>query len=532
MRIDFIKQEANEYLRQRKAECSHIEYKASEQQLDKILKTICAYANNYYDNEYSFVFIGVEEANDNNEKSVPVLPIKGISEGHLENAKNKINSLRSFIYPNAKFEILTNKFDDKYYLLIVVERQGGGPFAVSDKALSNKEISLKPGRYVRIESDSRLAKVNEEYDLLRKFSNYHFSSDVCENATLDDLDYDYMREYLKITSDRTLSSTLSKEEIASSLKLFPKNEVTTSRVTVFAVLMFAKNPEDFIPYSYIEVITDTLGSKNRMEAKDFKGPIWKQYYASLKYIDDSFIRTVTLREDGIATNKRISNFPYKAVEELLANAVVHKNYESGKAIQVYIADDRINIINYNKPLPPVTLDDLNKRTIFTERDSVNPEIRDMFKDLGIIESYGTGVGEAKRACKENGNEPIYYKLFDEDTDITSVVIQCNEKYSEIANEKLRTGDEKLRTESKNCELKAKKLRTAEIIRNSNYAIGVKSKLEKIYIAYSESVFSPKDIISLLKVSPNTATNYINKLQELQLIDKVKGTGQSKYIFKK
>ncbi len=149
MRIDFYKKEANEYLKQRKAECSHIEYKASADQLDKILKTLCAYANNYYDNEYSFLFVGIEEANDEKEKAVPVLPIRGIEEAAIEKVKNKINSLKPYFYPNVKFETFVNELDGKYYLLVVVEKQNLGPYAVSDKVLHDKQIpSLKPGRYV------------------------------------------------------------------------------------------------------------------------------------------------------------------------------------------------------------------------------------------------------------------------------------------------------------------------------------------------------------------------------------------------
>ena len=58
MNPNFYKKEANEYLRLKKAECSHIEYKKSGDQLDKILKTICAYGNNYYDNQFSFIYLG------------------------------------------------------------------------------------------------------------------------------------------------------------------------------------------------------------------------------------------------------------------------------------------------------------------------------------------------------------------------------------------------------------------------------------------------------------------------------------------
>lgn len=85
--------------------------------MDKILKTICAYGNNYYENEHSFIFVGVEEKNSEKEKSIP---IKGIEEERLEIAKNALNSLRPYIYPNVKFDIVANEFRGKKYLLIVV----------------------------------------------------------------------------------------------------------------------------------------------------------------------------------------------------------------------------------------------------------------------------------------------------------------------------------------------------------------------------------------------------------------------------
>ena len=99
-----------------------------------------------------------------------------------------------------------------------------------------------------------------------------------------------------------------------------------------------------------------------------------------------------------------------------------------------ISDRQINIVNYNRPLPPLKIQDLNERTFFNERDTENPEIRDMFKALGIIESFGTGIGEAKRALEENGSPALYYKTFDITDNVTSVVIPVNEEYMEIKND--------------------------------------------------------------------------------------------------
>lgn len=67
--------------------------------------------------------------------------------------------------------------------------------------------------------------------------------------------------------------------------------------------------------------------------------------------------------------------------------------------------------------------------------------------------------------------------------------------------------------------------------NSTHPLNVKNNIDKIYIALSNTVFSPKDLIELLDIAPNTATNYINKFKELDLLEKVEGIGQSKFKFK-
>ena len=58
----------------------YIEYKKSAEIKDGILKTACAFANNYMNREIGLIFVGIEEVDDNEtgEKAVPVRPITGI----------------------------------------------------------------------------------------------------------------------------------------------------------------------------------------------------------------------------------------------------------------------------------------------------------------------------------------------------------------------------------------------------------------------------------------------------------------------
>ncbi|MBR0091097.1 MAG: putative DNA binding domain-containing protein [Lachnospiraceae bacterium] len=517
-----IKKQANEILKNKTAECSYIEYKASEQHPDKILKTICAYGNNYYNNDIQYIFIGVEEENNEEQKAIPVLPIKGIAEKRLEKCKNTVNSLRSFLYPNVAFEVVSNDLDGINYLLVIVKRQTGGPFMVAEKAEKDKKIHLKPGRYVRIEADTRLARVDEEYDLLRKFSNFHFSSIVSSGASIDDLNIDLLREYFSKTSSRQISDGMEKKELAKALDLLDKNDPMNRRVKNYAVLMFSGHPEARIPYAYTELIIDMFGTKRKMESKVFKGAVWKQYYSALEYINSNFLNELVIRADGSADNRKIENFTFIALEELLANAIVHNNYENGKPIQIYISEKQINIVNYNKPLPPIRISDLNERTFFNERDTENPEIRDMFKALGIIESFGTGIGEAKRSMRENGSPDLFYKTFDANDNVTSVVIPVNEEYYGIKNGS--KPKEKVWIENETKDFKQR-------ILGSGYTKKTKQNILKLFEEVGTEVFGNSRVVEILDCSEVTATSYLKRMEyELNIIVPVEGLGKGKYRF--
>lgn len=365
--------------------------------------------------------------------------------------------------------------------------------------------------------------MDEEYDLLRKFANFHYSSLTSADATIDDLNVDFIREYISKISERDIMQGLDKIQMAKSLKLMDKNDPAEKKIKNYSLLMFSDNPEKYISYSYIELIVDMFGSKRKMESKYFKGPIWKQYYAVIKFINDNYLNTIVIREDGESDNRKISNFPFVAVEELVANALVHNNYENGKPIQIYISENQINIVNYNKPLPPLRIQDLNERSYFNERDTENPEIRDMFKALGIIESFGTGIGEAKRSLEVNGSPVLFYKIFENTDNVTSVVIPVCEEYQQIKNGRISKVDNKIESETG----KIKK-----VIMNSKFSSSVKDKLIAIYEGVGYEIFGNLRVIEILGCSETTATSYIKKLyKDLELIAVVEGMGKGKYRFR-
>lgn len=534
MKIDDIKIIAKKYLDEGKIESDFIEYKKSHFQKDKILKTMCAFANNISNRELSLIYIGVEECNENNLKGTPKRPILGYDEKEIETIENSLKALLPFIKPKVNFYLTHIIIDDRAVIIMAFLNNNNGPYEVIDKAEKDKSISLKRGRYIRIERESILASLKDEFNLLKKFSNYHFTETFSNLATLDDLEVDYLREYLNESTLRNNTINLSKNEIAINMNLI---DINTSMIKNFAILMFSRNPEKFIPYSYIELIYKSNSGEAIMSLKEFKGPIWKQLQNIMNDINNNYLKSLTLRVNDNLKSETIYNYPYSAIEELITNAIVHKNYENPRTVQVYIYEDRIVITNYNKPLPPITIKDLNTKDSFPNRMYENPSIREMFKSLDLIESFGSGIGKAKRAMKENSSDSIYFIDYDENIEITSVVIPINKKYLDYYNKiknldikdnNLDIKDEKLDIDTM---IRFNKVDSLGIIKKSSYSSTIKNILTIIYNNFFNTTFGRTDIINLLKVSNASGSNYISYLLSLNLIEQTKGKGKGKYHFK-
>ena len=173
------------------------------------------------------------------------------------------------------YHLLQDQLDDRFYIILAVEPGNDGPYETDERAEKDKKIGLKAGRYIRIRRDSRKPNKREEFELLKKFADFHFTSELNETATLDDLNYEYMKEYLVRTNAAQDVRALSKLDMARSMNLISESDYGGLRAKNFAVLMFADRPADFIPYAYVQVIREAVGT-DKMEGKIFDGPIWIQ----------------------------------------------------------------------------------------------------------------------------------------------------------------------------------------------------------------------------------------------------------------
>lgn len=115
--------------------------------------------------------------------------------------------------------------------------------------------------------------------------------------------------------------------------------------------------------------------------------------------------------------------------ELATNCVLHKEYGQKQYIGIYVYRDQISFVNHNRPLPPVTIDDLRTKEQFNDRNYLNDEVKEMFFALDLIESYGSGIRRAKRAMKENGNPELVFRPENDIDDYLEVIAPVNPEFA-------------------------------------------------------------------------------------------------------
>lgn len=94
-----------------------------------------------------------------------------------------------------------------------------------------------------------------------------------------------------------------------------------------------------------------------------------------------------------ALRKEVKMFPEIAVRELVANALVHQDFdESGTSVMIELYDDRMEISNPGEPfIPPDRFIDAYK--------SRNEKLADLMRRLGICEEKGSGVDKVVFAAE-------------------------------------------------------------------------------------------------------------------------------------
>ncbi len=366
---------------------------------ERTLRTICAFANDFNNWGGGYVILGIAE-----DKGRPVLPPAGLQFNQIDSIQQELNQICRRISPNYFPIVEPVDFQEKKILILWCPGGSNRPYKAPDSLGKNPRYFY----YIRRFSSTVQPTRDEERELLSLAKQIPFDDQVNHHTGIKDFDLMQIRTFLnEIKSDLenelpnlTLAEISRRMNIAEGGDefLFPKN---------VGILFFAKNPQQFFPYAKIEIVTFRDEAGTEYTEKIFDGAIYQQLRNALNYIKDRIVVEKIVKQTGRAEALRFYNYPYQAVEEALANAVYHRGYDNDSPIEVRIFPDRMDIISFPGPLPP--LDKIKLQNLQIDvRKYRNRRIGEFLKELHLTEGRSTGIPTILRELgKNNSPAPIF-----------------------------------------------------------------------------------------------------------------------------
>ena len=385
---------------------------------EEIVHTICAFANDVNNWSGGYIIVGIAE-NDGR----PILPPTGLPAESLDRIQGEVLGLAYQLLPNYFPLMQPYVLQGQHILVLWCPAGDNRPYTAP--ITQGKGALRQP--YIRYGSRSIIAKDDNFRRLQELTARIPFDDRINGKATIDDLDLGLIQAFLQeVKSDLyEESKQIPFADLCLNMKIVngPKEALRPLNV---GLLFFSRNPEKFLERSWIELVVHKDETGKNFSEKYFKGPIHHQLRAVLDYFKNNVIEEAVEKVANKAEANRHFNFPYEAIEEALSNAVYHKSYEMDKPIEVQIWPDRIEILSFPGPVPPVDAQILKQNKRIIARDYRNRRIGDLLKELHLTEGRGTGFPTIRNAMKENNSpEPIFET--DEQSTYFLSVLQAKEQ---------------------------------------------------------------------------------------------------------
>ena len=367
-----------------------IERKESFIDKEKICKTVCAFANDLANsNKPGIVWIGVR--NDGVISGVEV----------TDKLLLKIDQIRTDgrIQPLPSISTRTLRIDDKDVIAIVVAPSSLPPVSFDGRIWIRQAASTQQGNH----EDER--QLNEK----RKFkAGRSFDSEGIPHASVDDMDLRYFEQTY-------LPSAISRDVLEANGRTI-EEKLTTTRMaignapcapTVAGLLTLGYSPQDWFAGAYIQYLR-YAGKVQGGDDIDDRLEITGNLETVIRQAEEKIKLNIRQPTDINSQDREVSrpDYPLAALQQLLRNAVLHRNYEGTNApIHLYWFEDRIEISNPGGPFGMVTEKNFGQPHIVDYR---NPTIAEVLHNLDFVQKFGFGIQNAKNLLQANGNpEPEF-----------------------------------------------------------------------------------------------------------------------------
>ncbi len=432
------------------AETDKIEFKTAFN--EAVIETLVAFSNS----KGGSVYIGISDD----------FKIKGVTIGK-ESLAHWVNEVKGKTVPQIIAEIETILIDEKTVVVMSVI-----------------EYPIKPvctrGRYFkRIGNSNHLLPLSEVVDMHLQSLNSSWDAFPDPIHSMDDISLDKVQETIEAMTTNSITIIEKPLAFLSKYNLLRENKLTNA-----AYLLFKKNETNNTTIELGRFQTEIIIKDSRRSKSDVISQIDQVIDFVKKHINKEVIVT------DKAHNVQRWQYPIEAIREIVVNMIVHRNYHLSSDSIVKIFNDKIEFYNPGRLPDTITVEDLlSNHYRSTPRNKL---LADFFKDLGLIEKYGSGIHRIINYFKEEQlPAPEFQNIADGFmvTVYSGSFIELGDKLGDRLGDKL--GDRL----------------------NDNQLLIIESLINNPYVSFSQ-------LSSIVGISQTAIENNISKLKEIGLLKRI------------
>jgi len=489
----------------RTVESDRIEFKAGWNP-DAIYRTICAFANDFDNTGGGYILVGVEE-----EIGAAKRPVKGLTTGELAEIQKRMIGFNNLMNPPYSPKLFIEEVDQKQIIVLWVRGGSSRPYEVPEKVTSNEKRFFP---YIRQYANSVRPSLEQHQELIELANQVPFDDRSNQDASIQDISPILIQDYLRISRSRLaewmgeypLNQTLHQMALLSGP---PEHEYLRN----IALMVFSESPDRFFPCTYIDLVHFPNGPADKQFIeKQFKGPVQQQIKQALSYIQGNLLHELVTKVEGKPESVRVWNYPYQALEELLANCIYHRNYQEREPVTIRIEPDALYIYNIGGPDRSIKMEDFRKGRVFPKRYR-NRRLGDFLKEFELTEGRATGIPVVFDAMRRNGSpDPIFET--DDDRTWFQVKLPIHPAFTDKSeNLMVNPGDNSIFSQLGSL--------VSNLVSNLVSGEEIYKEFAKILLFIGSGAFKRDDILRHIGLTNQTYNyrNYIEPLETAGLIEK-------------
>ncbi len=311
----------------------------------------------------------------------------------VDDKTGDINGL-SFVEIQATNRLLANAASENIKPQIFIQTEtinvDGENLVVAhiSEGISKPHTDNKGIIWLKNGSDKRKVVAREEMArLLQSSGNLYADETVVSGTTINDIDEKFFKEFV----NKKYEADIEKLGFSTPKLLTNMGMLKEESLSLAGLLLFGKNPQQYKPTYTVQCIAirgnEISSDYFKSKKAPFSGNLFELYEKTLSFIIQNLDEVQ--KEDGFNSLGQLE-ISIKTIQELLVNALVHRDYFIHSSIKVFIFDNRIEIISPGKLPNTLTIENIKAGISIPRNPVLFSNVRYILPFVGV----GSGIPRA------------------------------------------------------------------------------------------------------------------------------------------